>query len=260
MKIVTFKDGTDEEIQAMLDAHYAGKINISDTRLVHLNAINAKSYASKAHVAQDMTMVIIGIEHDDLQEQIGTRSKAAITVQCRETLGNNGSAEKEYYWGTSHYPSYDTENYTQSPFRTWLNDDFINAMPGEFKNLVKTVNKKNLCYHSLTRNAPLISNEKAFLLSYPEVSGKVTYVDYIQGKDPSDYEGEQYAYYQTSSNKLKYPNNNGNKGNSVDSWWLRSPASRNSSADYRWCRVWTSGNVSSSNGQATDGLAPAFCL
>ena len=95
IKIVTFADGTDEEISAMLEAHYQGKIDIEDywsvgdTRVVHINAIPSDSNNTISHVAQDITMVIIGINHDDLQEQIGIRTKAAITVQCRECLGNN---------------------------------------------------------------------------------------------------------------------------------------------------------------------------
>ena len=45
LKIVTFADGTDEEIAAMLEAHYAGDIdiedywNVGDTRKIHLNGI-----------------------------------------------------------------------------------------------------------------------------------------------------------------------------------------------------------------------------
>ena len=53
VKIVTFQEGTDNEIKAMLNAHYAGDINIEDywhvgdTRKIHLNGIaspNTNSY------------------------------------------------------------------------------------------------------------------------------------------------------------------------------------------------------------------------
>ncbi len=100
----TFEKATNAEIEKMLNAHYNGEINIEDywhvgdTRLVHINAIPADNNNSTSHVAQDMTFVIIGINHDDLKDQIGSRTKAAITVQCREVLGNKGIYEQHYYW------------------------------------------------------------------------------------------------------------------------------------------------------------------
>ncbi len=89
LKIVMFADGTDEEIGAMLEAHYNGIINIGDywkvgdTRAIHLNAMNATT-GGEAHAAQNITMVIIGIEHDNLVTPINGKTKAAITLQCKE--------------------------------------------------------------------------------------------------------------------------------------------------------------------------------
>ena len=267
LEVVTFKDGTDAQIAAMLEAHYDGSIDIADywsvgdERTVHLNATSTTSTKSKAHVAQNMTMVIIGINHDDLKTQQGTRTKAAITVQCRETLGNKGSEEDEYYWGTSHYPVQDTENYTTSPLRTWLNGAFISAMPTTFGALVKTVNKKNLAKHTTSSGAPVNSEDKAFLLSYPEVFGTTKYSYYLNNGDVGTYEGTQYKYYQTSANRTKKPNNNGSKGSGSGYWWLRSPSSYyNSSTGYRWCRVNSDGTADYSSGNGTLGLAPAFAL
>ena len=71
---------------------------VGDTRLIHINRISANSNNSKSHVVQDMTFVIIGFNHDDLTNQTGTKTKAAVTVQCREVLGNKGNEEQIYWW------------------------------------------------------------------------------------------------------------------------------------------------------------------
>ena len=103
-KIVTFADGTDEQIEAMLEAHYNGDINIEDywhvgdTRKIHLNEIespNEDEYIA-AWVEQDITIVITALNHHDLAEPIGTRDKAAVTLQTRECLNDLslGSNEK----------------------------------------------------------------------------------------------------------------------------------------------------------------------
>ena len=256
LKMVTFADGTDEEIASMLEAHYQGKIDISkywsvgDTRTVQLT--NLGSSGSHSQSNQKMTMVIIGINHDNLKEPIGIRDKAAITVQCRELLGS------EYYWGENVSKVANEDNYTNNPLRNWLNGAFVNAMPLTFGGLVKTVNKKNLKYHTKTDEAPIISEDKAFLLSYPEVFGSQSYTYY---KGSQTYEGTQYKYYQTSSNRIKYDNDNGNKGGYTEFWWLRSPASFYGTYTYTWITV-------NKDGQAKDiyptnsgvYLAPAFCL
>ena len=96
VKIVTFQEGTDEEIAAALEAHYNGDINIEDywnvgdTRKIHLNSIDSPNTGAytNAWEAQDITIVITALNHHDLKEQIGTRTKAAVTVQTRECLNN----------------------------------------------------------------------------------------------------------------------------------------------------------------------------
>lgn len=216
----------------MLDAHYKGKINIEDywsvgdTRTVQLT--NIGSSGTQNHVDQLMTMVIIGFNHDDLTNKQETRNKAAITVQCREILGNNGTEESEYIWGSCYLPVQDEDTYIFNPLRTWLNNNFIDAMPITFNKLIKTVNKKNLKYHSKIDGAPVNSEDKAFLLSYPEIFGSVKnilYVKFLEDGEAEKYEGMQYKYFETTANRIKYSNNNGNKSSSSKQWWLRSPSS-----------------------------------
>lgn len=260
LKIVTFADGTDEEIKAMLEAHYNGDINIEeywhvgDTRKIHIDATNS---GNCDHVAQNMTMVIMDFNHDDLTTPINKISKAAVSVGFRETMGNNGTSEDEYYWCSSYYPVKDEDNYSASPLRTWLNEGLLNALPSTFSSIIKEVNKKNLQYHTKADGAPLITKDKIWLLSYPEIFGTQSYSYY---KGNLTVEGEQYQYFATSSNRIKYPNKNGEKG-SADYYWLRSPSSGYSSGyGYYWCNVYSSGSANLNSGDNTLGFAPAFCL
>ncbi len=259
--IRTFADATDKEIAAMLDAHYAGLINIEDywsvgdERVVQLTNLGSSGY--KTHVDQKMTMVIIGFNHDDLKEQIGIRDKAAITVQCRECLGNNGELEGEYYLGENRSAVYN-DNWLNNKMRTWFNEKFILAMPSILENLVKTVTKINLEQHSdIYRDCR--SEDKAFLLSFPEVFSNNGFND-VGYTGSYVNEGQQYEYYKIVENRIKYPNNNSEKGESSISWWLRSPSSIYDSYNfYYWCCV-EKGGLASRAGRSQLGLAPAFCL
>ncbi len=240
----------------MLEAHYNGKINISDywhvgdTRIMHLNAMSKTTGASESHVAQDMTMVIIGIEHDNLKTPINGKTKAAITLQCREVLGNNGVIE---FGGIAGAQNQSTPNYQQNPRRTWLNETFVNSLPNIIKSLIKTIIKKNIANHNSNPGAGHDTEDKAFLTSYPEMVGAVSY-EYYKGS--VELEGNQYDYYKTTSNRIKRINNNGIGGNSTE-YWLRSPGAGYS--DYHLCIV-KSGSVEFTTSNSMLSLAPAFCL
>ena len=213
---------------------------------MHLNAMAAGT-GGEVHVEQNMTMVIIGIEHDDLTTAINGKAKAAITLQCREFLGNNGVAENGQNYG-------DTGQYADNPRRTWLNNTFIGALPTTIQSLVKTVNKKNLANHK-DSTAGITTQDKAFLTSYPEIYGSNSYKYY---KGSEELEGNQYPYYEISANRNKCENNNGSGGHRSDTiWWLRSPSSYDSDA---WMLVVSDSVVNNNRSEITRGIAPAFCL
>lgn len=266
-KIVTFQGGTDDEIAAMLEAHYRGLINIGDhwkigdTRKVHINAIKYSENNSTSHVAQDMTMIIMDFNHDDLSTPINGKTKAAVSVGFREAMGNNGTGEYVYYWGQSHIPVENTENYSHTPLRKWLNGDLLNALPTTFSSIIKEVNKKNLAEHYSSNGAPIITKDKIWLLSYPEVFGTVSYDGYINRSNPKDFEGTQYKYMKTSNNRMKYANENGSSGRSC-TYWLRSPSSTyyNSTDGYRWITVNNNGAADAYIGSGSMLISPGFCL
>ena len=108
VKIVPFATGTDEEIAAMVKAHYNDKINIADywtvgdTRTVHLFAMEATG-VGESHRAQTVQFAIADFEHDILTTSINGHTKAAITltqVHCLMDAANesnpvNGSSNTE---------------------------------------------------------------------------------------------------------------------------------------------------------------------
>ena len=65
LEIVPWSTGTDEQIAAMLEAHYAGKINIWDywsigqERVVHLNSISGGGIVNEDQPEQDTTWVLM---------------------------------------------------------------------------------------------------------------------------------------------------------------------------------------------------------
>lgn len=277
---VTFADGTDEQIAAMLEAHYRGDIEISDfwsvgdtrkVQLTNLGVGSTKDGSGTAHTDQLMTMIIIDFNHDDLTTKKGTRAKAAVTVQCKETFGNAGVREPDYTWGEYIATDNDTtRKWADAPYRNWLNTNFINAMPATFGSLVKTVNKKNLT-NRITANTQ-ITQEKAFLLSYPEVMGKVTWNGYLNGQDVKEYEGTQYEYCKDFNHNMRYINNNGepNIQYGVTTWAVRSLGTNQEDAwfgsgkEYEWPIVGdykgTIIDYQRSFSRFDTDQAPAFCL
>ena len=244
----TFADATDEEIAAMLEAHYNGTINIADywsvgdMRTIHLDAMAATG-VGESHVAQDQQFVIIGIEHDDLETPINNHTKAAITVQPLRML-SNGTAYEPGYMNSSKTNSGGWEGCAR---RTWCNSVFVNALPLAIKNLIKTVSKLN---YKVYNSANLTTtSDKAFLLSETEVFGSKAY---SVGKT----EGTRYEYFKTTSNRTKYRGNATSQG-SAYYWWERSPGSGYSTA---FCSVNSDGSASNYYASHTRGLCPAFCL
>ena len=246
LKIVTFVDGTDEEIAAMLDAHYAGTINIADywsvgdMRTIHLNAMSATG-VNESHVAQDQQFVIIGIEHDDLKTPIKGHTKAAITIQPLRVLSNGTRGEEGYMNKTATT----TGGWENCARRAWCNNVFVKALPSSVQNLIKTVSKLNYKVHNST-NLTTTSDE-AFLLSKTEIFG-------TQNNSVGNTEGVQYEYYKTSSNRIKYIGNATLQ--SLNTFWSeRSLASSNS-----FWLVNKDGLVTYNFADNTYGLCPAFCL
>ena len=89
--------------------------------------------------------------------------------------------------------------------RTYLNGVILDAIPiGSLKSAIKP----SLHYRHTTYNGSTSEQvtDSLFLPSYPEIFGTAGYSYYIP---TSPTEGTQFEYYQTSSNRIKYGNNEG---------------------------------------------------
>lgn len=257
LKIVTFADGTDAEITKMIEAHYAGKINIGDywavgdKRTIHHNAMDATG-VSESHKANDYVYVIIGIEHDDLVATINGKTKAAITIQTERMLYLDTTTEYNNSYDVSHEYGYMNSSNTNSggwegcARRTWCNNVYKQCLPTRIQNMMKQV--KKLTSAGNQSSTIKTSNDYAFLPSEIEVFGSTTYS--FSG------EGKQYQYFKNATaNRYKKPRYSSSYVSGY--WWERSPLSSNSSS---FCRVYNDGNADYDSADSTLGVAPCFSI
>lgn len=257
LKIVTFADGTDAEIEKMIEAHYAGKINIGDywavgdKRIIHHNAMAATG-VSESHKANDYAYVIIGIEHDDLVTAINGKTKAAITIQTERMLYLDTTTEYNASYNVSHECGYINGSSTNSggwegcARRTWCNNVYKKCLPTYIQNMMKQV--KKLASVGSRSSTIKVSNDYAFLPSEIEVFGSIKYS--FAG------EGEQYQYFKNATaNRYKKPYFSSNFVSGR--YWERSPYS---SSGNKFCHVDMDGESYYSDVSYALGVAPCLCI
>lgn len=250
LKIVTFADGTDAEITKMIEAHYAGKINIGDywavgdKRTIHHNAMSATG-VSESHKANDYAYVIIGIEHDDLVTPINGKTKAAITIQTERMLYLDTTTKYNSSYDTSHECGYMNSSRTNDggwqdcERRIWCNEVYKKCLPTYIQNMMKQVKKKT---------SGGSSNDYAFLPSEIEIFGSTTYS--FAG------EGKQYQYFKNATaNRYKKPRHGSDYVSGY--YWERSPFSSGSNS---FCRVSLDGGVGTGDASDTFGVVPCLCI
>lgn len=257
LKIVAFADGTDAEIAKMIEAHYAGKINIGDywavgdKRTIHHNAMDATG-VSESHKANDYDYVIIGIEHDDLVTAINGKTKAAITIQTERMLYLDTTTEYNTSYNVSHECGYINGSSTNSggwegcARRTWCNNVYKKCLPTYIQNMMKQV--KKLASVGSRSSTIKVSNDYAFLPSEIEVFGSIKYS--FAG------EGEQYQYFKNATaNRYKKPYFSSNFVSGR--YWERSPYS---SSGNKFCHVDMDGESYYSDVSYALGVAPCLCI
>lgn len=163
------------QIAAMLDAHYAGEINIvnywsvGDTRIELLEEIPAGT-TGETQPVQYVSMIIIGFNHDDLETTVNVRSKAAITIMT--TMGEKGYMDPKPsspYASMSEVLPY--ARWSACARRSWCNNDFYNVLPSVTKGLIKPVIKESgFALNSFDNRESTV--DFVFLLSTNEYSGE----------------------------------------------------------------------------------------
>lgn len=257
LKIVTFANGTNEEIANMIQAHYDDKINIADywavgdTRTVSLSAMAATG-VGESHRAQSVKFVIGGFNHDDLTSPINGHTKAAITLLQKDCLmdatsehnSTNGSNDKELgYMNSSKTNAGGWKNCAR---RTWCNHVYFKALPTTWQSMIKTVNKKT----SVGNGSSTIETvqDKIFLAAEIEIFGSTTY--------SATGEGTQYQYYKNATaNRYKLPKWSSSSASHI--YLERSPFSGNTAG---FCSEDSNGHANGDNASSAYALAPCTCI
>lgn len=237
VKIVSWADGTDEEVAAMVAAADAGKLNLSDywhegdKRTVHLSAMSATG-VGESHAAQDVVMVLTDPGHYTL-----ANGKA-----CNFVVLQKNSLSEYGYMNSSATNSGGWNNCAR---RTWCNNVYRNAVPASLRGIFKQfkVRTANGSGSGVTESTDWFS-----LFSEKEVFGSTTYAN-----SSAESQNTQLNWFKTSSNRIKKNGMNG----SADIWWERSPRSGDSSY---FCSVTRSGTADYWYAYNTFGLAPFGCI
>jgi hypothetical protein len=255
IRIVTWADGSETEISEMLEAHYLGKINISeywsigDIRNSYIRYIS-KGTTGEEQYSQDIQLVIIGFNHDTLETNVNSRSKAAVTIQVNNSLNNAG-------YMNSKCNTQDYSLWKDSARRTWCNNDFVNSLP-ELKSLIRPVIKvtnrgADIAYSNYRGQEETV--DTVFLLSDSEIFGNGSYLmNSISIYGALNPDGTQYEYMETLNHRIK------TIATVADSWYGRS-SYIDSSGSSIFIGVEDDGECNASMyANRNNGIAPAFCL
>lgn len=253
----------------MLDAHYKGKINISDywavgdSRTESIGEIpessgtlngNSYTYVYKQST-QDIELVIIGMNHDQLVSAVNGISDAAITIQTKDCLSevgmpNNYKTSYGVPWGNSILKKY-------------LNSNFLSAISEDLAKLIKPVYKTSSYYDSdPVSSTSYTTKDNIFILSEYEIFGKHDLTRYtsiegdIQEYGSAKQDGTQYEYMMVASNRIK-PDGYKNK------WWMRTSYYLSQPNNYFYLTVdGETGDMNRTGGGSSTkgGIVPAFCL
>ena len=237
LKIVTFADGTDEQIAAMLEAHYNGEIdiheywNVGDERVVHLSAMEATG-VREAHAEQDVTMVLMNA---------GGKILSDGTTECAFIVGQKNCLLSAGYMNIT---SINSGGWKDCARRTWCNSVYYNAIPSGFRAMLKQFTNKS---GKGSGSSSGVDNTLDYcaLPAEVEIFGSRTYS--VAG------EGAQFKYYETSANRIK---KTGDSGSAIR-WWERSPYSGDSTS---FCYIHLNGEANANTANTGYGLAPFFVI
>ena len=242
VKIVTWADGTDAEIVAMVNAADEGRINLADywsvgdERQVTLSAMEATG-VGESHVEQTVTFVLMNAGGKTL-----ANATASGRTTCSFIVGmKNGLAETGYMNSSNT----NSGGWEACKRRTWCNNVFRNAIPSALRGIFKQ-------HLNVTANGggttTVTSTDYFALPAEKEVFGSNTY-----GDSTAESSLTQFEYYVTEANRIKKTGDSG----AANNWWERSPFS-GSLANFS--RVRSGGSANHNNASLTNLLSPFGCI
>ena len=235
VEIVSWADGTDDEIAAMVAAADAGQIDLSDywhvgdTRTVNLSVMPATG-VGEIHAAQSVQFVLTDPGHYTL----ANGKKCSFVVLQKDCL-------KEY--GVMNSRGTNNGGWNNCPRRTWCNSVYRNAIPSTLRGIFKQFTTYAA---NGTGSSSVASTDYFALFSEKEVFGSTAYAN-----SSAESQNTQLNWFKTSSNRIKRVNG------SAYLWWERSPYSGSST---RFCNVTRSGGADWGSAHNSCGLAPFGCI
>ena len=237
LEIVSWADGTDEQIAAMVEAMDAGTLSIEDSgwqigdeRTVSLAAMAATG-VGESHAAQSVTLVLMDSQHYDLVDG----GKDHFVVGLKHSLNEAG------YMNSSNT---NTGSWDGSARRTWCNNVFKAAIPETLRACFKQF--KTITAETYNGSTTKISNDYFALFAEQEIFGARTYSNTTEAAALT-----QIEWYKTAANRIKQ------RSGSADLWWERSPFSN--SSNY-FCSVNSNGSAHYYSASSACGLAPFGCI
>ena len=239
-KTVSWADGTDEEIVAMVEAADAGEINLADywavgdVRSVNLSAMSATG-VGESHEAQTVEFVLMDTTCKGFTITATGKKPSFIAgmKNCLTTGGymNSNAGSKNGWSGCAR--------------RTWCNNVFYNAVPSTLRSIFKQFTWQQGIGGGATSG--LLTTQDYFGLA-PEkaIFGSRKY---SQTDEAALY--SQWNWYATLINRIKI------RYGSTAIWWGCSPYPDDS--DF-FCAVDGSGGAFCRDAFAPSGLAPFGCI
>jgi hypothetical protein len=236
VQMVSFADGTDEQIAAILDAAANGTIDlqtdagwrVGDKRKISLAAFTGGNNVTCP--AQDVYIAISSFE-----EYMGCGNVMQFDFAC--------CTSAQFRMNSS---DTSTGGYAESEMKTTTLPALVEALPAWLKSRLKTfsVLAGNGGASAASQTVETVTGNKIALRSEVEVFGR-------NPNSPAG-EGEQVEYYKgTDAARAKYI---GISGPSAVYWWERSAYSSS------FCTVNTYGSASNTRASNASGLAPFGCI
>ncbi len=160
---------------------------------------------------------ILGFYHDDKSDGSGKAGISFIFSDGVALRGMNSTATTAGGW-------------EQSEARTWLNSDFLEALPADLRSFVVPVNKMtNNAGATADPTAVAATSDSLWLLSHDEIVGSSngSYPGYAEALDA---EGAQYQLFAncnvswSNSGIILIRSLSSNPGGQSAAWWQRSPS------------------------------------
>ena len=235
VKIVTWADGTDEEVAAMVAAADRGEIKLTDywksgdVRKVTLSAMEASNGLSDTHAEQTVEFVLSDPGH----YMLANGKKCNFTVIQKDCLKETGKMNTS-----------DTNSggWEATPRRTWCNTTYRNALPAGLKPIFKQF---KVTTANGSGSGTTVSTDYFSLFSEKEVFGTTSCAD-----STAESANTQLDYFKTPQNRIK------KMDGSAVWWWERSPCGYSST----FCSVTSSGDTGVAMAYISESLAPFGCI